>query len=53
MTKKILYALSVLLAGAAAYYSFDNKAKLEGEISLFKETRSKKDAVEDLSLIHI
>ena len=47
MTKKILYALSVLLAGAAAYYSFDNKAKLEGEISLFKETRIKKDAVED------
>ncbi len=47
MTKKILYALSVLLAGAAAYYSFDNKAKLQGEISLFKETRSKKDAVED------
>ena len=46
MTKKILYALSVLLAGAAAYYSFDNKAKLEGEISRFEETRSKKDSVE-------
>ena len=46
MTKKILYALSVLLAGAAAYWSFDNKAKLEGEISRFEETRSKKDSVE-------
>ncbi|MBG69394.1 MAG: hypothetical protein CMN06_04585 [Roseibacillus sp.] len=46
MTKKILYALSVLLAGAAAYYSFANKAKLEGEISLFEETRDKKDSVE-------
>ena len=46
MTKKILYALSVLLAGAAAYYSFDNKAKLEGEISRFEETRDKKDSVE-------
>jgi len=46
MTKKILYALSVLLAGAAAYYSFANKAKLEGQISLFEETRDKKDSVE-------
>ena len=46
MTKKILYALSVLLAGAAAYYSFANKGKLEGEISLFEETRDKKDSVE-------
>jgi len=46
MTKKILYALSVLVAGAAAYWSFDNKAKLEAQISLFEDTRDKKISVE-------
>ena len=34
MPKKIIYLLSVLVAGAAAYWSFDNKGKLEAEIAL-------------------
>lgn len=46
MIKNIFYGLSVLVAGAAAYWSFDNKGKLEAEITLFDETRTQKNAVE-------
>ena len=46
MIKNIFYGLSVLVAGTAAYWSFDNKGKLEAEIALFDDTRTKKDAVE-------
>ena len=46
MIKNIFYGLSVLVAGAAAYWSFDNKGKLEAQISLFEETRNTKISVE-------
>ena len=46
MPKKIIYLLSVLVAGAAAYFSFEVKKDLEAEIALFDETRVKKDQVE-------
>ncbi len=46
MFKNITYGLSVLVAGAAAYWSFDNKGKLEAQISLFEETRKQKISVE-------
>ena len=46
MAKKIIYLLSVLVAGAAAYFSFEVKKDLEAEIALFDETRVKKDQVE-------
>ena len=42
----IFYILSLLVTGAAAYWSFDNKGKLEAEITLFQETRTTKDSVE-------
>ena len=46
MFKNITYGLSVLVAGAAAYFSFEVKKDLEAEIALFAEERTKKDAVE-------
>lgn len=36
--KSIFYILSVLLIAASAYFAFDNKAKLEAEMTLFTET---------------
>ena len=44
--KLIAYILSVLVTAAAAYWSFDNKQKLENEITLFVETRTLKQGVE-------
>ena len=48
MFKNITYGLSVLVAGAAAYWSFDNKGKLEAQISLFEEKRDTKISVEKI-----
>ena len=47
MTKRILYLLSVLVAGAAAFYSFENSKKLQNEIDVFTDTRTTKRNVED------
>ncbi len=46
MPKKIFYILSVLVTLAAAWFSFENSKKLQGEIDHFAEERDKKDAVE-------
>ena len=46
MFKNITYGLSVLVAGAAAYFSFEIKGDLEAEITLFEETQKDKKAVE-------
>ena len=46
MPKKIIYLLSVLVAGAAAYFSFEVKKDLEAEIALFDTTRTTKNKVE-------
>jgi hypothetical protein len=40
MIKTIFYVLSVLIIGGAAYFAFDVKQKLEGEMALFEETES-------------
>ena len=44
--KTIFYILSVLVIGTAAYFSFDNSNKLQGEIDLFESKRGVKRTTE-------
>jgi len=44
--KTIFYILSVLVIGAAAYFSWDNSNKVQAEIDLFKTTRAEKRTTE-------
>ena len=45
--KTIFYILSVLVIGAAAFYSLENSKKLQNEIDVYTETRDTKRNVED------
>ena len=47
MFKNIIYGLSVLVAGAAAYFSFEVKKDLEAEIALFADAQNRKKTVEE------
>ncbi len=44
--KTIFYILSILVIGAAAYFSWDNSNKIQGEIDLFESTRAVKTTTE-------
>ncbi len=44
--KTIFYILSILVIGAAAYFSWDNSNKIQGEIDLFEEKRGVKTKTE-------
>ncbi len=44
--KTIFYILSILVIGAAAYFSYENSNKLQGEIDLFAAERGRKIVVE-------
>lgn len=44
--KTIFYILSVLVIGVAAYFSWDNSNKIQGEIDLFESTRGVKRKTE-------
>ncbi len=46
--KTIFYILSVLVIGAAAFYSFENSKKVQKEIDVFAETRQTKRNVESI-----
>ncbi len=45
--KTIFYILSVLVIGTAAWFSYDNSNKLQGEIDLFESTSEVKSTTED------
>ncbi|MFP6884830.1 MAG: hypothetical protein VCA40_10375 [Roseibacillus sp.] len=45
--KTIFYIISVLVIGTAAWFSYDNSNKLQGEIDLFEITRGVKSTTED------
>ena len=44
--KNILYILSILVIGGAAYLSYQNSEKLKGEINTFKDKRDLKTNTE-------
>lgn len=43
--KAIFYVLSILVIGAAAYFAFDNKSKLEAEMAKYEELNTKRTNV--------